>query len=82
MPPSPGRHYQKTLPEGGRAIAPPVKWLFKSKEDTDGFIRFKPKNVVKGYMQVPGVDHTELFSTVKTSTSTMIMIGITLYKKE
>ena len=37
----------------------PVKWVFKSKKDTDGLIRLKSRNVVKGYIQVPGVDYTE-----------------------
>ena len=33
----------------------PVKWVFKSKEEADGLILIKSINVVKGYMQVPGV---------------------------
>ena len=33
----------------------PVKWVFKSKEEDDGLIFLKSRNVVKGYMQVPGV---------------------------
>ena len=34
----------------------PVKWLFKSKEEADGSICLKLRNVVKVYMKVPGVD--------------------------
>ena len=34
----------------------PVKWLFKSKEEPDRLIRMNSINVVKRYMQVPGVD--------------------------
>ena len=37
----------------------PVKWVFKSKEDTEGLISLKSRNIVKGYMQVPETDYTE-----------------------
>ena len=37
----------------------PVKWVFNSKEDSDGLMRLESINVVKGYIQVPGVDYTE-----------------------
>ena len=36
-----------------------VKWVFKSKEYTEGLISFKSINIVKGYMQVPEIDYTE-----------------------
>ena len=42
----------------------PVKWVFKSKEEPSELIRPNPINMVKGYMQVPGVDFTESFSPV------------------
>ena len=58
----------------------PVKWVFKSKEYPDGIIRLNSRNLVKGYMQVPVVDYTESFSLVATYTSTIILIGITLYQ--
>ena len=48
----------------------PVNWIFKSKEKADGLIFLKSKNEVKGYMQVPGVDFKESFSTVTLDTST------------
>ena len=34
----------------------PVKWVFKSKEKVDGLICLKSRNLVRGYMQVTGVD--------------------------
>ena len=37
----------------------PVKWVFNSKEYPGGLIRLKSINLVKGYIQVPGVDYTE-----------------------
>ena len=60
----------------------PVKCVFNSEEETDGLIRLKPRNLVKGYMQVPGVEYTESFSPVATNLSTRILIGLTLYHKE
>ena len=59
----------------------PIKWLFKSKKEADGLIRLKYINVVKGYMQVPGVDFIDSFSPVTSDTSTRILIGLTLYYK-
>ena len=57
----------------------PVKWLFKSKEEAYGLICLKSINVVKGYMQVLGVDFTESFSPVASDTSTSILIVLALY---
>ena len=59
-----------------------VKWVFDIKEDPDGLIHLKLINVVKGYMQVSGVDYTESFSPVATDTSTKILIGIILYHEK
>ena len=60
----------------------PVKCVFNSEEETDGLIRPKSRNLVKGYMQVPGVEYTESFSPFATNISTRILIGLTLYHKE
>ena len=59
-----------------------MKWAFKSKEYPDGLIRLKSINLVKGYMQVPGVDYIESFSLVSTDTSTRILIGLTYFHEE
>ena len=56
-----------------------VKWALKSKEEADGLICLKSRNIVKGYMQVPGVDFTESFYPVALDTSTRILIGLTIY---
>ena len=45
-----------------------VKWVFKSKREPDELICLKSINVVKGYMQVPGVDFTESFLPVVSDT--------------
>ena len=58
------------------------KWVFKSKEDPDGLIHLKSINLVNGYLQVPGVDFTDLFSPAASDTSTRILIGMTLYHEE
>ena len=60
----------------------PIKWVFKSKEETDGLIRLKQRNVVKGYMQVARVDFTESFQTLESDTPTRILIVLTLYHEE
>ena len=65
--------------KGGNPV--PVKWVFKSKEDPDGLIHLKNINVVKGSMQVPGVEFTESLSPFASYTSTRIMIGLNLYHK-
>ena len=65
----------------GRKAAP-VKWVFNSKEETDGLIHLKSIHLVKRYMQVPGVDYIDSFSPVATDTSTRILIGLTLYHEE
>ena len=57
----------------------PAKWVFKSKEETDGLVGLKSRNVVKGYMKFPGVEFPEPFSPVVSDTSTRILIGLTLY---
>ena len=42
----------------------------------------KYRNLVKGYMQVPGVHFTESLSKSAAYTSTRILVGINLYHKE
>ena len=65
----------------GRELVP-VNWVFKIKEEHDGLIHLKLRNVVKGYMQVPGVDNTESFSLFATDMSTIILIGLASYHEE
>jgi hypothetical protein len=57
----------------------PVKWIFKIKEEHHGGLRYKSRIVVKGYMQIPGVDFTESFSPVATDATIRMTIGIFLY---
>ena len=60
----------------------PIKWVFNITEESDGLIFLKSRNVVNGYMQVPGVDFIGSFSPVASDTSTRILIGMTLYHEE
>ena len=57
----------------------PVKLVFKSKEEVGSLIRPKLRNILKGYMQVPGVYFTESFYPVAPDTSIGILIGLNLY---
>ena len=60
----------------------PSKRVFNSKEDPDVLIHLKSINVFKGYLQVLGVDFTDLFSPAASDTSTSILIVLTLYHEE
>ena len=42
----------------------------------------KSRNVVKVYMQIPGVYYIKSFYPVATDTSTINMIGLTLFQEE
>ena len=56
-----------------------VKWVFKEKNEPCGIRRYKQGVVTLGYMHIPGVNYTELFSTVATATILWTGIAITLY---
>ncbi|MEM7291442.1 MAG: reverse transcriptase domain-containing protein, partial [Pseudomonadota bacterium] len=66
--------------EGRRIIQ--VKWVFKKKKEADGTIRYKCRIVVKGFMQVPGVDFTEYFSPVATDTTIRLFFIMVLWQKD
>ena len=59
----------------------PVKWVFKKKLEQDKSTRYKSRIVVKGYMQIPGVDYSESFSPVVNDTTTRVVLGLTLHKQ-
>ena len=56
----------------------PTKLVFKKKNEIDGSIRFKTRDVTLGYMMIPGVDYTERFSPVAMDASLRIQICLTL----
>ena len=57
------------------------KWIFKKKHGIDRSTRFKSRIVLKGFMQVPGVDYTKKFSPVANDATTKVIISITLKNK-
>ena len=63
--------------KGSKSV--PLKWLFKSTEDPAGLICLKSRILVKGYIQLSGVDYTESFSPVETDTSTRILVGLNFF---
>ena len=67
--------------KSGRKILK-VKWVYKMKDEQDGSIRYKSRNVTKGYLQIPGVDYTESFAPVATDTTIRLLLILALYKQE
>ena len=59
----------------------PVKYVFHSMEEHGILIHLKYINVVRGEMQVPGVEFIESLSPVTLDISTRILIGLNLYHK-
>ena len=45
------------LPEGKKALQ--NKWVFRIKEEYDGYKRYKARLVVKGFQQIKGIDYSE-----------------------
>ena len=74
------RPKSEPISQGRREI--PCKWIFKRKSTPDLIKSFKSRIVVKGYMQIPGVDYTETFSPVASDTAIRLGISIVLYFQE
>ncbi|KAG8472490.1 hypothetical protein CXB51_034176 [Gossypium anomalum] len=64
------------LPKGKKVVR--CKWVFKKKEGTPGVEepRYKARFVTKGYIQIPGVDFTDVFSPVVKHSSIRALLGI------
>jgi hypothetical protein len=67
----------KQATNSGKRLVP-TKLVFKKKEEIDGSLRFKARNVTLGFMMIPGVDFTERFSPVATDESLKTQIAINL----
>jgi len=59
-----------------------AKWVFKKKNEHDNTTRYKGRIVVKGYVQIPGVDFTDSFAPVVTDTGLRIVFALTLHRKD
>ena len=55
------------------------RWVFKMKKEHDNSIRYKARVVVKGYVQIPGVDFTDSFSPVATDSAMRTIFALTLF---
>jgi len=62
-----------------RIKAIPTKPVFKIKNKQDGSERYKARIVMKGFLMIPGVNYTELFSPVTMEVGVQCVIGISLY---
>ena len=56
--------------------------MFKKKAETDGSVQYKAHVVVKGYMQIPGVDFTDSFAPVATDSAMRTVFALVLYYQE
>nr|GEW35914.1 putative retrotransposon protein [Tanacetum cinerariifolium] len=66
------------LPPNGKTVS--SKWLFKKKTDMDGNVHiYKAHLVTKGFIQTPGIDYEETFSTFADIRAIRILIAIAAY---
>ena len=70
----------KSQLKGRRTLG--TRWVFKKKNEQNGSVRYKARLVVKGYVQIPGVDFTDSFAPVATGTSVRVLFAIALYYKD
>ena len=53
------------------------KWVYRVKENPDGTInKYKARLVVKGFLQIPGIDFTETFSLVVKAVTIRIILTL------
>src|SRR5687768_1971207 len=55
------------------------KWVYKKKIELDGSTCYQSWIVFPGFIQVPGVDHTEHLSPVANNTATRLIFVLTLF---
>ena len=56
--------------------------MFKRKVKMGGSVQYKARVVVKGYMQIPGVDFTDSFAPVATDSVMITVFALVLYYQE
>ncbi len=70
----------KSQLKGRRTLG--TRWVFKKKNEQNGSIRYKARLVVKGHVQIPGVDFTDLFAPITADTSVRVLFALALYHKD
>nr|GFC22604.1 ribonuclease H-like domain, reverse transcriptase, RNA-dependent DNA polymerase [Tanacetum cinerariifolium] len=69
-----------TLPKGQKAIG--LKWVYKTKRDTNGnIINHKARLVAKGYIQEHGIDFEEVFASVARMETIRLLLAIAANNK-
>jgi hypothetical protein len=62
------------LPAGRKALH--NRWVYRTKRDADGRLRYKARLVVKGFEQRAGIDFSEVFSPVVKLTTIRAVLSI------
>jgi Reverse transcriptase (RNA-dependent DNA polymerase) len=57
-------------------------YVFKLKDEKDINLAAKTRIVIKGYTEIPGVDYTEKFAPVVTSTTNHMVVAVALYRMD
>ena len=52
------------------------KWVYKTKRNPDGSIRFKSRLVIRGFQQVEGIDYGETYAPVSKLTTFRMLISL------
>lgn len=63
----------------GRQRPISTKWVYKIKNEHDGSKRYKGRIVVRGFVQIPGVDFNLTHSPVATDVSIRTVLALALY---
>ena len=60
------------------ATAKPIssKWVYKTKRNPDGSVRFKSRLVIRGFQQVEGVDYGDTYAPVSKLTTFRLLISL------
>lgn len=62
------------LPDGPKPIA--CRWVFKTKRNKDGTVKFKARLVVKGYLQRHGIDFDDTYAPVARLTTLRVLLSL------